>query len=67
MNVKEILVSWLTENKYDGFAWEEYECYCDKKDLISCARYCGECKPGIKVKIENDPYCKYKIIPDDKK
>lgn len=50
MNVREILLSWLKENGYDGLCNPEKECSCmGYYDLLLCVDF-EECQPGYLVK-----------------
>lgn len=50
MNVREILLSWLKENGYDGLCNPEKECSCmGYYDLLLCVNF-EECQPGYLVK-----------------
>jgi len=50
MNVKEIVIKYLEQNKFSGLYNPEVPCGCEIDDLIPCQDDCFiyECKPGYK-------------------
>jgi hypothetical protein len=49
MDVKEIIKSWLKQNKYDGLCNGMIECGCGVDDLAPCDNGpCGDCEPAMK-------------------
>lgn len=55
-NIRQILMSWLFENGYDGLYNNEVECGCLwAGDFIPCeCPHEIECKAGVIIRIEDD-------------
>jgi len=59
MDIKEIVVKYLKDNKYDGLCHPDTECGCFNGDLFPCdPHYNCDCQPGYKGIMgpnENEP------------
>jgi len=56
-NVREIVVGWLMEHKYDGLFAGNEDCACEISDLMPCDGdmywVCG-CEPGYKLPCDGE-------------
>ena len=48
MQIKEIVMKFLIDNKYDGLYDKDCECACDINDLFPCDDVCPDCIAGYK-------------------
>jgi hypothetical protein len=46
MNVREIIIKYLTENGFDGLCCED--CGCSKDQIVLCEQFCMDCQPAYK-------------------
>ena len=53
MNVKEIVLSWLEANGYEGLYNSDGECGCEIADLMPCCEAFDSCLPGYKAPYED--------------
>ncbi len=49
MNVRKIVVDFLTKNGYDGLCDSEIECGCLTSDLCPCGGSMNDCQPAYRV------------------
>ena len=57
MNVIDIVVEYLRENKYDGLCLPGHDCACLLDDLAPCREMSESCQPGRRVNVSADTPC----------
>ena len=49
MNVKEIVLDYLSKNGFEGLFDDSGECGCELSDLMPCGEGGSACEPGYKL------------------
>lgn len=70
-DVKEVVIDYLKEKKYDGLFNSDGDCACEISDLRPCDCDFSECFPGFKRTVEEltqaqkdslDPDCEWYMV-----
>jgi hypothetical protein len=57
MNIKDIVLSHLAFNGFDGLVNNHLGCACDSKDLMPCTEPSPDCERGYKVSCPGPQDC----------
>lgn len=50
MNVRDIMIRWLREHRYDGLRYADEDCSCELDDLMIGCAHARACEPARRVR-----------------